>query len=58
MPETKLAFASAGLLGFNAHGAGFLQAVRDNEIEPGLVTAICGSRRLPEWGRRSQEGPD
>jgi hypothetical protein len=39
---TSLAFALAGLGGFNAHGAGFLQAARDNEIEPDLVTATSG----------------
>ena len=42
MAETKLAFALAGLGGFNAHGAGFLQAARDNNIEPDLVTATSG----------------
>ena len=42
MAGTSLAFALAGLGGFNAHGAGFLQAARDNEIEPDLVTATSG----------------
>ena len=42
MAETKLAFALAGLGGFNAHGAGFLQAARDNKVEPDLVTATSG----------------
>jgi hypothetical protein len=42
MAESRLAFALAGLGGFNAHGAGFLQAARDNEIEPDLVTATSG----------------
>jgi hypothetical protein len=42
MGRTKLAFALAGLGGFNAHGAAFLQAARDNEIEPDLVTATSG----------------
>jgi hypothetical protein len=42
MAGTRLAFALAGLGGFNAHGAGFLQAARDNEIEPDLVTATSG----------------
>ena len=42
MAETKLAFALAGLGGFNAHGAGFLQAARDNEIKPDLITATSG----------------
>ncbi len=42
MAETRLAFALAGLGGFNAHGAGFLQAARDNGIKPDLVTATSG----------------
>jgi len=42
MARTSLAFALAGLGGFNAHGAGFLQAARDNEVEPDLVTATSG----------------
>src|SRR5260221_5445371 len=42
MAGTRLAFALAGLGGFNAHGAGFLQAARDNEVEPDLVTATSG----------------
>jgi hypothetical protein len=36
------AFALAGLGGFNAHGAGFLQAARDNQYKPDLVTATSG----------------
>ena len=42
MTETTMAFALAGLGGFNAHGAGFLQAARDNQVEPDLVTATSG----------------
>jgi hypothetical protein len=42
MARTKMAFALAGLGGFNAHGAGFLQAARDNQVEPDLVTATSG----------------
>src|ERR1700739_471050 len=42
MAETRFPFALAGLGGFNAHGAGFLQAARDNEIKPDLVTATSG----------------
>jgi hypothetical protein len=38
----ETAFALAGLGGFNAHGAGFLQAARDNAYEPDLVTATSG----------------
>jgi len=37
-----LAFALAGLGGFNAHGAGFLQAARDSDVRPDLVTATSG----------------
>ncbi|WP_233809535.1 hypothetical protein [Paraburkholderia sp. HP33-1] len=36
------AFALAGLGGFNAHGAGFLQAAVDNDFRPDLVTATSG----------------
>jgi len=42
MADRQLAFALAGLGGFNAHGAGFLQAARDNGVEPDLVTATSG----------------
>lgn len=38
----QTAFALAGLGGFNAHGAGFLQAARDNDYWPDLVTATSG----------------
>ena len=40
--STDLAFALAGLGGFNAHGAGFLQAARDHGMEPDLITATSG----------------
>lgn len=40
--ETETAFALAGLGGFNAHGAGFLQAARDNGYVPDLITATSG----------------
>jgi hypothetical protein len=36
------AFALAGLGGFNAHGAGFLQAALDNRYKPDLVTVTSG----------------
>jgi hypothetical protein len=36
------AFALAGLGGFNAHGAGFLQAARDAGYVPDLVTCTSG----------------
>lgn len=40
--STNLAFALAGLGGFNAHGAGFLQAARDYDLKPDLITATSG----------------
>ena len=39
---TDTAFALAGLGGFNAHGAGFLQAARDNGVRPHLATVTSG----------------
>ena len=48
----KLAFALAGLGGFNAHGAGFLTAARELAVEPDLVTATSGQIIvLGEWLR-------
>jgi hypothetical protein len=48
----KLAFALAGLGGFNAHGAGFLTAARELGVEPDLVTATSGQIIvLGEWLR-------
>jgi hypothetical protein len=38
----RLAFALAGLGGFNAHGAGFLAAARKWDLKPELVTATSG----------------
>jgi hypothetical protein len=40
--QTKTAFALAGLGGFNAHGAGFLQAARETGYAPDLITATSG----------------
>ena len=42
MEQTRTAFALAGLGGFNAHGAGFLEAARANAYEPDLITATSG----------------
>jgi hypothetical protein len=39
---TKIAFALAGLGGFNAHGAGFLTAARELGVSPDVVTATSG----------------
>ena len=41
MPK-RTAFALAGLGGFNAHGAGFLQAARETGYVPDLVTCTSG----------------
>ena len=47
-----LAFALAGLGGFNAHGAGFLTAAAELGVEPNLVTATSGQIIvLGEWLR-------
>jgi hypothetical protein len=49
---TDLAFALAGLGGFNAHGAGFLTAAREVGIWPDMVTATSGQIIvLAEWLR-------
>lgn len=40
--SNDVAFALAGLGGFNAHGAGFLQAALDNKFRPDLVTVTSG----------------
>lgn len=48
----KLAFALAGLGGFNAHGAGFLTAAKELNVKPELVTATSGQIVvLGEWLR-------
>lgn len=47
---TNLAFALAGLGGFNAHGAGFLTAARELDVKPDIVTATSGQIIvLHEW---------
>jgi hypothetical protein len=47
---TDLAFALAGLGGFNAHGAGFLTAARELNVAPDLITATSGQIIvLSEW---------
>ncbi len=40
--RTDVAFALAGLGGFNAHGAGFLAAASEHRVVPDLVTATSG----------------
>jgi hypothetical protein len=46
----RVAFALAGLGGFNAHGAGFLAAAREWGVEPELVTATSGQIPvLADW---------
>ncbi|WP_198350989.1 hypothetical protein [Flavisphingomonas formosensis] len=42
MARMKTAFALAGLGGFNAHGAGFLEAARANAYQADLITATSG----------------
>jgi hypothetical protein len=51
----NLAFALAGLGGFNAHGAGFLTAARELGVLPDLVTATSGQIIvLAEWLRNPE----
>jgi hypothetical protein len=40
--DTNIAFALGGLAGNNAHGAGFLQAAIDAEIEPRMISFSSG----------------
>jgi hypothetical protein len=50
-----LAFALAGLAGFNAHGAGFLTAAGEFGVRPDLVTATSGQIVvLGEWLRGTE----
>ena len=54
----RIAFALAGLGGFNAHGAGFLAAATKCGVVPNLVTATSGQIVvLANWlaGRDLQE---
>lgn len=52
--DTNIAFALAGLGGFNAHGAGFLTAARELQVTPDLITATSGQIVvLAEWIRGS-----
>jgi hypothetical protein len=46
----RIAFALAGLGGFNAHGAGFLAAATRWDVRPELVTATSGQIQvLADW---------
>ena len=48
----ELAFALAGLGGYNAHGAGFLDATKQLKLKPDLITATSGQIIvLSEWLR-------
>lgn len=48
----RLAFALAGLGGFNAHGAGFLAAATKWDVKPELVTVTSGQILvLVDWLR-------
>src|SRR6202049_2257977 len=51
--RTNVAFALAGLGGFNAHGAGFLAAASMHSVVPDLVTATSGQIIvLADWLRK------
>ena len=52
----SIAFAPAGLGGFNAHGAGFLAAAKAWGIQPELVTATSGQFLvLADWLRGADD---
>jgi len=52
----RLAFALAGLGGFNAHGAGFLAAAAKWDVTPDLVTATSGQILvLADWLRGEKD---
>ena len=52
----RLAFALAGLGGFNAHGAGFLAAAARWGVTPDLVTATSGQILvLADWLRGEKD---
>ena len=52
----RLAFALAGLGGFNAHGAGFLAAAARWDLKPDLVTATSGQILvLADWLRGEKD---
>jgi hypothetical protein len=40
--DKRIAFALGGLAGNNAHGAGFLQAALDLQVEPGIISLSSG----------------
>ena len=42
MTKSHIAFALAGLGGFNAHGAGFLTAASHRDVVPDIITATSG----------------
>jgi hypothetical protein len=51
----KVGFALGGLAGFNAYGVGFLQAARELQVTPDIITCTSG---MIEWAARWLDGED
>jgi hypothetical protein len=55
MGNKKLAFALGGIGGSNAHGIGFLQAARERNLRPDMLSCTSG---MIHWAWRWLEGAD
>ena len=53
--KQNIAFAFGGLGGGNAHGAGFLQAARELDVHPQIITCTSG---MIDWVARYLNGED
>jgi hypothetical protein len=53
--EGKVGFALGGLGGFNAYGVGFLQAARQLQVAPDIITCTRG---MIAWAARWLDGED
>jgi len=51
----RVGFALGGLGGFNAYGAGFLEAARELKVTPDIITCTSG---MIEWAARWLDGED
>ncbi|HEV7370779.1 hypothetical protein [Arenibaculum sp.] len=54
-PKGKRAFAFGGLGGFNAHGVGFLEAARELDVRPSIITCTSG---MIDWVARWLDGEE
>ncbi len=53
--QGKAGFAVGGLGGFNAYGVGFLQAARQLQVTPDIITCSSG---MIAWAARWLDGED